>query len=117
MTDFLVSERYSSDSSELANGTKNKLLHHDRPVHDWYRFILSYPPHLVREYIGKFNLGPDDLLLDPFCGTGTTVVEAKLCKVPSLGLEANRFAQFGRSGQVERSLENLSELNATKSAV
>jgi len=32
-------------------GQENKLDHEDRAVHDWYRFVLSYPPHLVRDYI------------------------------------------------------------------
>jgi len=28
----------------------------DSPVHEWYRFVLSYPPHLVRKYVEKFSL-------------------------------------------------------------
>ena len=49
----------------------------DRAVHDWYRFILSYPPHLVREYLRKFELQRGQTVLDPFCGTGTTLVRSK----------------------------------------
>ena len=64
----------------------------DRRVHDWYRFVLSYPPHLVRKYIERFALSSDDLLLDPFCGTGTTLVEAKLHGIPSVGCDAHPFA-------------------------
>ena len=43
----------------------------------WYRFVLSFPPHLVREYISRFDLGSGARVLDPFCGTGTTIVECK----------------------------------------
>ncbi|MEA3341793.1 MAG: DNA methyltransferase, partial [Chloroflexota bacterium] len=50
----------------------------DRAFHDWYRFVLSYPPHLVRDYVDDFGLDEQSTILDPFCGTGTTVVEAKL---------------------------------------
>jgi hypothetical protein len=25
----------------------NKLMGEDRAFHDWYRFVLSFPPHLV----------------------------------------------------------------------
>ena len=39
-----------------ANGEANKLRSEDRPVHDWYRFVLSYPPHFVREYLQRFDL-------------------------------------------------------------
>src|SRR5207244_4277850 len=64
----------------------------DTPIHRWYRFVQSYPPHLVRKYIERFNLSADALLLDPFCGTGTTLVEAKLRGLPSVGCDAHPFA-------------------------
>lgn len=91
---------HTSFPPEISNGEKNKLAHSDRSFHDWYRFVLSYPPHLVRKYIQEFRLGSDDFILDPFCGTGTTVVEAKLRGIPSIGIEANRFAQFAGSVKV-----------------
>ena len=75
---------------DTSNGGRNKLAVSDRASHDWYRFVLSYPPHLVRQYIDEFGLTEDDLVLDPFCGTGTTVVEAKLVGARSVGIEANR---------------------------
>ena len=52
------------------NGTSNKLLPEDRAAHDWYRFVLSYPPHLVRDYLTRFGVQPGQTVLDPFCGTG-----------------------------------------------
>ena len=64
----------------------------DTPIHDWYRFVLSYPPHLVRQYIQRFGIRKRDLLCDPFCGTGTTLVEAKKSRIPSVGCDAHPFA-------------------------
>ena len=61
-------------------------------MHGWYRFVLSYPPHLVRQYGERFGLNSKSLLLDPFCGTGTTVVEAKKNRIPSIGCDAHPFA-------------------------
>jgi len=89
-----------SKPSQRKNGNANKLDARDRAIHDWYRFVLSFPPHLVRDYISKFGLGSQDTLLDPFCGTGTTLVEAKLQKVKSVGVEANPFARFAASVKV-----------------
>jgi len=66
----------------------------DRPVHDWYRFVLSFPPHLVRNYLERFGIGGDQQVLDPFCGTGTTIVECKKLGIPSIGIEANPMAYF-----------------------
>lgn len=66
----------------------------DYRFHNWYRFVLAFPPHLVREYFADFGLHKNSVVLDPFCGTGTTLVEAKLAGVSSLGIEANPFACF-----------------------
>ena len=70
----------------------NRLDAADRPAHDWYRFVLSYPPHLVRHYLDAFGLDAGTVVLDPFCGTGTTLVEAKQHGIPSVGIEANPMA-------------------------
>lgn len=72
----------------------NRLYQEDLPVHEWYRFVLSFPPHLVRHYLKKFNLSKHHWVLDPFCGTGTTLVECKKNGIPSIGLEANPVVQF-----------------------
>ena len=56
---------------------RNKLRQEDRAVHDWYRFVLSYPPHLVRNYLEQLGVSSTNTVLDPFCGTGTTLVECK----------------------------------------
>jgi len=74
------------------NGVINALQKEDLPIHGWYRFVLSYPPHLVRQYMSLFGVTRNDLLLDPFCGTGTTLVEARKHGIPSVGCDAHPFA-------------------------
>jgi len=83
------------------NGNANRLDPQDRAFHAWYRFVLSYPPHLVRHYLSTFNLGPGHVVLDPFCGTGTTLVESKLAGVQAVGIEANPFVHFASSVKVD----------------
>jgi len=83
----------------------NRLYEDDLPVHDWYRFILSYPPHLVRHYIKEFNLNDSHTVLDPFCGTGTTVVECKKMGINSIGLEANPIAHLAGQTKCDWSID------------
>jgi len=83
------------------NSTANRLDVEDRAVHDWYRFVMSFPPHLVRDYLTRFELGEEHRVLDPFCGTGTTLVECKKCGVPSVGVEANTMACFASRVKVD----------------
>lgn len=82
------------NKSEVISSSDNSVSPEDRAFHEWYRFVLSFPPHLVRDYINDFRLDEQSTLLDPFCGTGTTIVEAKLSKIKSVGLEANPFPHF-----------------------
>ncbi len=70
----------------------NVILPADKPIHGWYRFVLSFPPHLVRRYLSAFGISGSTLILDPFCGTGTTLVEAKKHGFRSIGADAHPFA-------------------------
>jgi len=81
-------------SYKLSNGKINNLLAENRVAHDWYRFVLSFPPHLVEQYLQKFKVTREQCVLDPFCGTGTTLVECKKYGVASVGIEAHPMAYF-----------------------
>ncbi|MBN2383373.1 DNA methyltransferase [bacterium] len=72
----------------------NQIQEHDRIIHDWYRFVLSFPPHLVRYYLKKFRITPDQVVLDPFCGTGTTLVECKKNGIKNVGIETHPMSHF-----------------------
>jgi DNA modification methylase len=82
-------------------GDPNRLAPQDRAVHDWYRFVLSFPPHLVRAYVHRFAVEPGERVLDPFCGTGTTLVECKKLGIPSVGVEAHPMAHFASQVKVD----------------
>jgi len=79
----------------------NRLRESDLPVHRWYRFVLSFPAHLVRDYLERFGIGADQTVLDPFCGTGTTLVECKKLGVPCVGVEAHPMAWLASSAKLD----------------
>ena len=84
---------------------RNRLRPEDRAVHDWYRFVLSFPSHLVRDYLDAFGVDSTQRVLDPFCGTGTTLVECKKLGIPSVGIERNPMAGFASRAKVDWSVD------------
>lgn len=58
-------------------------------IHDWYRFVYAYSDQLVEDLLDEFEADRDDLVLDPFNGTGTTTVVAKRNGIDSIGLDAS----------------------------
>lgn len=66
----------------------------DATIHNWYRFVLSYPDHLVSGLIDRFGARPGQIVLDPFVGTGTTLVECKRRNINSIGIDANPVTAF-----------------------
>ena len=57
-------------------------------VHSWYRIALGYSDTLVGTILDRFQVQNDQIVLDPFCGSGTTIVECKKRGIFSIGIDA-----------------------------
>jgi len=83
----------ASNFSVLQQGREKQLLNND-VVHSWYRFVLAFPDHLVIDMCERFGATEKDVVLDPFCGTGTTLVECQKLGINTVGIEANPACVF-----------------------
>ena len=61
------------------------------PIHNWYYFVLGYSPSFPEYVIKKEKISKSKIVLDPFMGTGTTLICCKKNQIPSYGVDANDF--------------------------
>lgn len=78
------------DSLVAAVSTREKVT---GAPHDFYRYPARFSPIFAREAIRTFTQ-PGDLVLDPFCGGGTTLVEALSLGRRAAGMDINSLAAF-----------------------
>ena len=63
------------------------------PVHRWVPWIAGYSKHFVADALARY-LPESGVVLDPFSGVGTTLVEADLAGHEAVGFEINPYAAF-----------------------
>lgn len=93
------------------------------PFSRWYPFIEGYSPNFVREVIQRFAPHATRLL-DPFCGTGSSVVAASELGMQSFYCELNPVLQFttkarltARTLGADRKLEVADKLSRLQDAL
>jgi hypothetical protein len=69
------------------------LLNQNTPFFDWYLMPEAYSAPLVQEAIEEF-MPQGGTVLDPFCGTGTTLLAARNMGHTAVGIEVNPFLCF-----------------------
>ena len=89
-----VQQRYRfSDESRLFADLVNTSTVHSRAFHRWARYREGYSPLLVEELIQRSSLDASrHYVMDPMCGSGTTVVAANELGVDALGCDVNPYA-------------------------
>ncbi|MHC4870484.1 MAG: DNA methyltransferase [Planctomycetota bacterium] len=57
------------------------------PYHRWFPYRQGFSPELIRKFVStaEVSTGP---ILDPFCGSGTSIIECAKLQVNAVGVEA-----------------------------
>jgi DNA modification methylase len=82
------------------------------PIHRWFKYPAGYSYKLVREAFKAFDIRPGNWILDPFSGSGTTLIEAKKASINSIGIEAHFFVHWVAETKLFWEF-NLGELHAS----
>jgi hypothetical protein len=61
-------------------------------AHGFFRYIGKYPPQIVSDIVNRFYDG--GLIVDPMCGGGTTLIEARLRGLDAVGFDVNPVSRI-----------------------
>lgn len=65
----------------------------EKPVHGWFWYKEGFAPEIV-EYALHDHHNKQKVVLDPFCGVGTSLLAAKKAGLHSIGVDASPLAVF-----------------------
>lgn len=63
-------------------------------VHKWYDYLEDFPFQLIEDKIIEYGLQPHSLIVEPFAGSGTTLISANLFNCDSIGFDSNPLMTF-----------------------
>ncbi len=92
------------DWKELATFVPNKQL----PIYNWFYYKEGFSKELVEKIIEMFEMEEGDTVLDPFCGSGTTIVACIQNGVNAIGFDVLPTAVF--ASQVKTTKYNSEKL-------
>jgi len=81
------------------------------PIHRWVPWIAGFSCSFVRDILDTF-LASTGIVLDPFSGVGTTLVEAILRGHNAIGFEINPYAALACRAKVNAHKVSVEELRA-----
>lgn len=79
----------TSSAPEFAS-RMNFSMSYNMPIHRWFKYREGYSPELVN----FFTNDSDVKILDPFCGSGTTLVRSSQLGINSTGVDINPLSVF-----------------------
>jgi DNA modification methylase len=79
-------KRFPNTVLASAKRTKNER----KGVHSWHPYYAGYSETFVESALDYLSLGPKSLLLDPWSGSGTTLLVASRRGIKSIGFEINQ---------------------------
>jgi len=63
-------------------------------VHKWYNYLEEFPFSLIENKLREYNVDPGSVVVDPFAGSGTTLVTAKMFHCKAIGFDVNPLMTF-----------------------
>ncbi len=83
-------------------------------VHGLHEYKGKFNPQVVKSLLNVLGVRSGGRVLDPFCGSGTTLVECAHEKVLGVGIDINPFAVFLANAKLHALVTPVAELQAAQ---
>ena len=93
-------ERYRVTDSTAWRTWVTPKLARNQPVHRWFLLPHSFTADLIYALVDEWGLDDSDRLLDPFVGSGTTVLAAKQRGIPCSGYDLSPLAVLASNTKI-----------------
>lgn len=92
---FNYINKLNGHSSNLFENTKSMSDYNAEGLcHRWYDYLEDFPYKLIEEKFNEYQIKEDSLVVEPFAGSGTTNVTAKMFNIESVGFDSNPLMSF-----------------------
>lgn len=86
-------------------------------VHGLHEYKGKFNPQVAKALLNIFGVRSGQRVLDPFCGSGTTLVECAHAGVRGVGIDINPFAVFLANAKLHALVTPFAELRAAERRV
>ncbi len=102
---------YINNNFELKNKDVSNFVEANQLArHRWYYYKEGFSPNLVSTAIETYGLNTNNLILDPFNGSGTVTLTAAENNIPAVGIEVNPFTSFVAATKILNSKQKILSL-------
>lgn len=64
------------------------------PVHSWFQYTQGFSPQVVEHYLDQWKSKKNDIFLDPFVGSGTSLLQCQTRSIKSYGWDISPLSIF-----------------------
>lgn len=109
-----LENKYKVIYPESANATYTSLLNYsddlNKPFQRWYRYKEGFSVELVEQLIKEYSKHKEGIILDPFSGSGSTLLAANNMGYSGVGFETNPFSFFLAKCKLEQYTKEIIDL-------
>lgn len=115
LTDQTIVESYQKYEPTLFQKIKpNKAREIRYLTHSFHEYKGRFYPQLAKAFMNYAGIKKGDTILDPFCGSGTTLVESILFNANAVGVDINPIAHLMAKAKIKSLLLKQNDLQSIK---